>query len=84
MADNKEIVRAIEKMNREVCKTLNDIGKQMNKALGRMADSMEMKQFDEWYPPEKGTAVQNLKGCVMLNAVDFEELVRASDEDLES
>lgn len=83
MADNKEIVRAIEKMSRDVCKTLNDIGKQMNKALGKMADNMEQKQFDEWYPPEIGTAVQNLKGCVMLNAVDFNELVRETDEDEE-
>ena len=84
MADNKEIVRAIEKMNREVCRTLTDIGKQMNKALGKMADNMEQKQFDEWYPPERGTAVQNMKGCVMLNAVDFEALVGETDEELES
>ena len=82
MAD-KEVVKAIEKMNREVCKTLSDIGKQMNKALGKMAENMEMKQFDEFDPPALGTAVQNMKGCVMLNAVDFDELVRASDEDEE-
>lgn len=80
MADNKEIVRAIEKMNREVCKTLNDIGKQMNKALGKMADNMEQKQFDEWYPPERGTAVQNLKGCVMLNASDLDKLLKDEEE----
>ena len=105
MADNKEIVRAIEKMSREVCKTLNDIGKQMNdigkqmndigkqmndigkqmnKALGKMADNMEQKQFDEFDPPAVGTAVQNMRGCVMLNAVDFEALVRETDEELES
>ena len=79
MTDNKEIVRAIEKMSREVCKTLNDIGKQMNKALGKMADNMEQKQFDEFDPPAVGTAVQNMRGCVMLNAVDFEALVRETD-----
>lgn len=78
---DREVVKAIEKMNRDVCKTLADIGKQMNKVLGRIADSLEQKQFDEWYPPEKGTAVQNTKGCVMLNAVDFDELMRNSNED---
>ena len=81
MVDNKEIVRAIEKMNRDVCKCLTDIGKQMNKALGKMADNLAQKQFDEFDAPEIGTAIGNMKGCVMMNAVDFNELLNSKDED---
>lgn len=75
MADNnKEVVRAIEKMNREVCRTLAEIGRQMNKALGRMAEALEQKQFDELVPPPKGTVYQNMRGTTVLGSADFKEI----------
>lgn len=75
MADNnKEVVRAIEKMNREVCRTLAEIGRQMNKALGRMADALEQKQFDELVPPPKGTVYQNMRGTTLIGSEDFNEI----------
>lgn len=73
--------------NKEVCKWLERIADQLksqNRLLKQIAENMEMKQFDEFDPPAVGTAVQNMKGCVMLNAVDFEALVRETDEELES
>lgn len=73
--------------NKEVCKWLERIADQLksqNRLLKQIAENMEMKQFDEFDPPAVGTAVQNMRGCVMLNAVDFEELVRETDEELES
>lgn len=75
MADNnKEVVRAIEKMNREVCRTLSEIGRQMNKALGRMAEALEQKQFDELVPPPKGTVYQNMRGTTLIGSEDFNEV----------
>lgn len=75
MADSsKEIAKAIEHMNREVCRTLNDIGKQMNKALGRMAEALEQKQFDELVPPPKGTVYQNMRGTTLIGSEDFNEI----------
>lgn len=73
--------------NKEVCKWLERIADQLksqNRLLKQIAENMEMKQFDEFDPPAVGTAVQNMKGCVMLNLMDFEELVRETDEELES
>lgn len=73
--------------NKEVCKWLERIADQLksqNRLLKQIAENMEMKQFDEFDPPAVGTAVQNMKGCVMLNAVDLEELVRNSDEEIEA
>lgn len=78
MADSsKDIAKAIEHMNREVCRTLNDIGKQMNKALGRMAEALEQKQFDELVPPPKGTVYQNFRGTTVLGSADFNEIYDA-------
>lgn len=68
--------------NKEICKWLERIADQLksqNRLLKQMADNMEQKQFDEFDPPAVGTAVQNMRGCVMLNAVDFEALVRETD-----
>lgn len=73
--------------NKEVCKWLERIADQLksqNRLLKQIAENMEMKQFDEFDPPAVGTAVQNMRGCVMLNLMDFEELVRETDEELES
>ena len=73
--------------NKEVCKWLERIADQartQNKYLKQIAENMKMKQFDEFDPPAVGTAVQNMRGCVMMNLLDFEELVRETDEELES
>lgn len=76
MADNsKEISKWLERIAEQI--------RTQNRLLKQIAENMEMKQFDEFDPPALGTAVQNMKGCVMLNAVDFDELVRTSDEDEE-
>lgn len=72
--------------SKEVCKWLERIADQLksqNKMLKSIADNMEQKQFDEFDAPPIGTAVRNMRGCVMLNAVDFEKLVRETDEELE-
>lgn len=73
-------------INKEVCKWLERIADQLksqNRLLKQVAENMQMKQFDEFDPPAVGTAVQNMRGCVMMNLMDFEELVRNSDEDEE-
>lgn len=72
--------------NKEVCKWLERIADQLksqNKLLKQISEDMKMKQFDEFDPPAVGTAVQNMRGCVMMNLLDFEELVRETDEDEE-
>lgn len=70
--------------SKEVCKWLERIADQLrwqNKMLKSIADNMEQKQFDGFDAPPIGTAVRNMKGCVMLNAVDFEKFVRETDEE---
>jgi len=75
MADgSKDIAKAIDKLTREMSKTMNDIGKQMNKALGRMAEALEQKQFDELVPPPKGTVYQNMRGTTLIGSEDFNEI----------
>jgi len=72
--------------NKEVCKWLERIADQLksqNRLLKQIAENMKMKQFDEFDPPAVGTAVQNMRGCVMMNLIDFDELVRETDEDEE-
>ena len=73
MADNaKEVVRALKDVAEEI--------HQLNRNVKAVAKALEQKQFDDWYPPELGTAVQNLKGCVMMNVSDFAELMREDEE----
>lgn len=74
MADNnKEVVRVLKDVTEEI--------HQLNKNIIRVAKALEEKQFDELVPPPKGTVHQNNKGCVMMSKLDFEELVRNSDEE---
>ena len=73
MADNnKEVVRVLKDVTEEL--------HQLNRNIRAVAKALEQKQFDDWFPPELGTAVQNLKGCVMMNASDFAELTREDEE----
>ena len=67
MADNnKDVVRVLKDITEEL--------HQLNRNIRAVAKVLEQKQFDDWIPPELGTAVQNLKGCVMLNKADFNEI----------
>lgn len=64
MADNnKDVVRVLKDITEEL--------HQLNRNIRVVAKILEQKQFDDWIPPELGTAVQNSKGCVMLNKADF-------------
>lgn len=74
MADNtKEVVRVLKDVTEEL--------HQLNRNIRVVAKVLEQKQFDDWLPPELGTAVQNLKGCVMLNKADFDALLNDEDEE---
>lgn len=74
MADNnKEVVRALKNVTEEL--------HQLNRNIRVIAKALEQKQFDDWFPPELGTAVQNTKGCVMLNASDFDKILKDEDEE---
>lgn len=73
--------------SKEICKWLERIADQaraQNKLLRQIADNIMQRQFDEFDAPPIGTAIRNMRGCVMLNVVDFDELVRENDEELES
>ena len=74
MADNnKEVVRVLKDVTEEL--------HQLNRNIRVVAKVLEQKQFDDWFPPELGTAVQNTKGCVMLNASDFDRLFKDGEEE---
>lgn len=74
MADNnKEVVRVLKDVTEEL--------HQLNRNIRVVAKVLEQKQFDDWYPPEMGTAVQNAKGCVMLNASDFDKMLKGEEEE---
>ena len=76
MADNnKEVVRVLKDVTEEL--------HQLNRNIRVVAKALEQKQFDDWIPPELGTAVQNMKGCVMLNKADFDALLNDEDGDAE-
>lgn len=72
MAHEAVIAKNMDLLVREV--------REQNRVLRRIASALEQKQFDEFDAPPVGTAIQNMRGCVMLNVADFNELVRDSDE----
>lgn len=67
MADySREIARQLEKLVAEQHET--------NKRLKKIEDALIEKQFSDWVAPPRGSVYQNLKGCTMLNSIDFDEI----------
>lgn len=83
MADSsKEICKWLERIADQT-RAQNKLLKQIADSMKSVSDNMEQKQFDAFDAPPYGTVYQNGKGCVMMNVVDFDELVRESGEEAE-
>lgn len=83
MADSsKDICKWLERIADQT-RTQNKLLKQIADSMKSVSNNMEQKQFDAFDAPPYGTVYQNSKGCVMMNVVDFDELVRENDGDEE-
>lgn len=70
----KDVARQLERLTAEV--------HEVNRNLKGIKDTMYRHyQWDDIEPPEEGTAIQNMKGCVVMGVIDFYKLMAQGDEE---